>query len=345
MLRLFEQFIHDCTAGKRVKPNGQPIKAVTIQNYRYTLQLLQQFGEHSGFDLRIHLANRLNSRELQVEKNYWKKFYRQFSDYLYKERGCFDNYVGNVVKNIRTFLGYLRKDRLMDIGEFYKQLYVKSEEVAIITLGPDQLQWLISNKTFADALPQALQGTREVFIVGCTVALRFSDLFNIRFRDIESMNGSHYLVVKSVKTATVTRVKLPAYAMDIINKRRGRKSPAAKIFSPISLNQFNKNLRSLTEAAGWVHELGKQRTRNGQTKEQVQQQTGKTYRFCDLVSSHIMRRTAVTTMLILGMPENVVRKISGHAANSKAFYRYVNFAQSYMDQEIDKVHDRLMRAS
>jgi intergrase/recombinase len=56
-----------------------------------------------------------------------------------------------------------------------------------------------------------------------------------------------------------------------------------------------------------------------------------------------MRRTAVTTMLILGMPENVVRKISGHAVGSKAFYRYVNFAQGYMDEEIDKVHEKLGR--
>jgi hypothetical protein len=47
--------------------------------------------------------------------------------------------------------------------------------------------------------------------------------------------------------------------------------------------------------------------------------------------SHIMRRTAITTMLMLGMPEYLVRKISGHSANSKAFYRYVNFGQSYIE--------------
>ena len=61
-----------------------------------------------------------------------------------------------------------------------------------------------------------------------------------------------------------------------------------------------------------------------------------------MVSSHIMRKTAITTMLMLGMPENFVKKISGHAPNSKAFHRYVNFVQSYMDKEIDKVHEKLM---
>ena len=50
-----------------------------------------------------------------------------------------------------------------------------------------------------------------------------------------------------------------------------------------------------------------------------------------------MRRTAITTMLMLGMAEHVVKKISGHAANTKAFYRYVNLVQSYLDHEVDKV--------
>ena len=55
----------------------------------------------------------------------------------------------------------------------------------------------------------------------------------------------------------------------------------------------------------------------------------------------MMRRTAITTMLILGMPEHLVRNISGHTGNSSSFYRYVHFAQSYIDKEIEKVHDKL----
>jgi intergrase/recombinase len=45
----------------------------------------------------------------------------------------------------------------------------------------------------------------------------------------------------------------------------------------------------------------------------------KTYRFCDVASTHTMRRTAITTMLSLGMPEQIVRRISGHAPEVKNF--------------------------
>jgi hypothetical protein len=58
-----------------------------------------------------------------------------------------------------------------------------------------------------------------------------------------------------------------------------------------------------------------------------------------------MKRTAITTMLMLGMPGHIVRKISGYAANSKAFYRYVNLVQSYMNAETDNVFDKLMEAN
>jgi len=48
-------------------------------------------------------------------------------------------------------------------------------------------------------------------------------------------------------------------------------------------------------------------------------------------------------MLILGMPESLVRKVSGHAANSKEFYKYVNYSDSFFDQETDRVFEVLMR--
>ena len=54
-----------------------------------------------------------------------------------------------------------------------------------------------------------------------------------------------------------------------------------------------------------------------------------------------MRRTAITTMLRLQMPEHLVRKISGHAAESKEFHKYVSISQKYLDTETDKVFLKL----
>jgi hypothetical protein len=47
-------------------------------------------------------------------------------------------------------------------------------------------------------------------------------------------------------------------------------------------------------------------------------------------------------MLILGMPESVVRKISGPAATTAAFNRHVDYVQAYLNNEINKVHTKLI---
>jgi hypothetical protein len=343
-VHLFEQFIRDSSNGKRLKPNGQKIKPQTVDNYRYVLGLLQEFIQLKGMDIRIRPVDRLSQRQLRVEMNYWKKFYRAFSDFLYKERKCFDNYVGTVFKIIRVFFNYLKKDKLINTGDFHKNFYVRKEEIPIVTLMPNQLQFLINDKTFEASLSMTMKKTKDIFVFGCTVALRCSDLFNLRYRDIECVDGAFYLTARSIKTEVTTRVKLPAYAIDIINKYKRRKTADSKIFNLICKSQLNKNIRKLAELAGWTYTTGKMRKQNGNDVEMLTPASKKTYRFCDLLSSHAMRRTAVTTMLMLGMPEHIVRKISGHSLNGKAFYRYVNFVQSYMDHEIDKVHQKLAAA-
>jgi integrase len=342
-LALFEQFIKDSETGKRMKPNGEKIKAQTVDNYRYLLLLLNDFSQQCGFHLRIKNVRKLTKRQLTVEKNYWKKFYHRFTDYLAKQKNCFDNYIGMLFKNIRVFFNYLQKEKLMEVGEFHKQFYVRKEEIPVITLMPAQLQLLISDRVFEERLSVALQQTKDLFVLGCTVALRFSDLINLRFRDIEMIGGQAYLVSKSMKTASTIRVKLPDYALQIIQKNQRHNRPQSKIFQPISKSQVNKNIRQIAVQAGWTHVVGKVRKQNGKEIECYTSEEQQVYRFCDLVSSHVMRRTAITTMLMLGMPEHVVRKISGHSSGSKAFFRYVNFVQSYLDTEIDKVHQQLVQ--
>jgi hypothetical protein len=62
---------------------------------------------------------------------------------------------------------------------------------------------------------------------------------------------------------------------------------------------------------------------------------------CALLTSHVMRKTTITTLLMAGVPEHAVRRISGHAPNSKEFFRYVQYSQRYMDEYTDKVFDGL----
>jgi site-specific recombinase XerD len=340
IIPLFEKFIKDTQKGRRLKADGTRIKVQSIANYYYALQYLQEFEAKAGAVLRIKLIAGTNKKLFDAEKKYWKKFYTDFTNYLY-QKGCFDNYVGSVIKIIRIFFNYLSKEIGIKTGEFYKSFYVCKEEVPIITLMPQQLQFLINDREFDEKLSPTLLKSKQIFVFGCTVALRVSDLFNIKFTDIEQQGHSFYLPVKTIKTGTTVRIKLPGYAMDIVEVFRQQAKSRKAIFPPIPRTRFNEHLKEITALAGWTAETGKYRTRRGMEVESMHGADKKKYRFCDLVSSHIMRRSAITTMLMLGMKEHVVRQISGHSSNSKSFYRYVNLVQSYMDNEMDVVFNKL----
>ncbi len=339
LLPLFTRFIRDTQTGKRLKKNGERIKQGSIDNYRYTLNNLIKFSIKTGFELRICDVSKLSKREFVSEKNYWKKFYKKFTEYLYKN-GCYDNYVGANIKHIRTFFIYLKYDRDINTGDFQKLFYVRNEQIEIYVLSPEQLKFLIHDTTFEEGLTHNLKRIKDIFVFGCTTGLRYSDIFLLTNKNFEKQKDGWYLKLKSQKTKVFSFIKLPNYAIDIYKKYQP-KSAKETIFKKISLFNFNKNLKLIGEKANFTAPVEVSREKQGRVKIINKNASKSQNRFCDKMSSHMMRRTAITTLLILGMPEHLVRKISGHSHASKSFNRYVHYAQSYMDKEIEKVHSKL----
>ena len=334
-----EEFITKSRTGKRLQRNGRRISPATIVNYTYVLKHLIAYEKLLSEPLRIKPVNKLSKQALIVEKNYWKRFYTGFLNYLY-QCGFYDNYVGTLIKILRSMFKYIEDEKMISVGTYYKSFHVQKEEIEIMTLSPERLQFLIMDKAFEKSLSQSQRRIKDIFVFGCTVALRFSDLIGIRPMDIVEVSGKSYLSVRAQKTSTPIRGRLPAYALSIINehKKKGQKT----IFKYTCLPWFNTSIRRLCIAAGWVEPAEKTRSRRGVSKAILYCGSLKTYRFCDQVSSHMMRRTAITTMLMNGVPELIVKKISGHCGDSKSFYRYVNLVQSFMDNAVDSHFEKLV---
>ncbi len=298
------------------------------------------FCNKKKFELRLRALRHLSLRDLKAERNYWKKFYKLFTDFLYNDIGCYDNYAGGNIKNLRLFFSYLNKDLGLGVGEFYKLFYVRKETIPIFPLLPEELNFLISDTKFERSLSARMRQAKDVFVFGCTVALRISDLMALKTSNIRIVNNKYYLAVRSLKTGTDTLIKLPLYAVEIVLRYSKLRKSLLPYFTASGMNSY---IRELLRLAGFTHPVSKKRERRGEVVEIFPNSQGlsKTFRFCDLATTHTMRRTAITTMLSLGMPEAVVRKISGHAPGSKEFYRYVLLAQTYQDQESDIVFEKL----
>src|SRR6266516_4354092 len=98
LINLFKQFIKESYSGKRLKKDGKKIKPQTIQNYEAVLNLITEFEKVEKQNVRIKTMTGRNKRDMLSESKYWKQFYNRFTNFLYKQKNCYDNYVGTVIK-------------------------------------------------------------------------------------------------------------------------------------------------------------------------------------------------------------------------------------------------------
>lgn len=336
---LWTKMLKDSIKGRRLHSNGRKLRSSTLKNYQYVHKQLEEFAQNTGFEIRIYLNDHLSTREKEQAKKYYKKFYTELTTYLYNEKGFYDNYVTLIIKILKAFFNYLNKEYNLSVGEYHKQFYTFTEAIDIIVLSPEQLHYLIHNQELNKILPEHLIKTKDIFVFGCTVALRFSDLMKLKQENLHFYNNAYYLKVTSLKTNTNTTIKLPDYAVDILKKYHKKEKTLLPQYSNGRLNICLKEMAKYLE---FNEPMPKYRTKRG-VKELVYKNKVKKvhYTMKDHMTTHTMRRTAITNMLRLGMPDQVVRKISGHAANSKEFYRYVEFAQSYIDEHTDKVFEKI----
>lgn len=334
---MFRKFILDSKSGKRLQPNGKRYSPGTIKNYESTEKLLLEFSKSRSFPLRIYMVSQLNSREIDRERTYWTRFHRMFSSYLYDDLKFYDNHAGQQIKNVKVFFNYLNKQYGFGLVDIQKIFYVRKEEIRIYPLLPEELNYLIYDQAFSDRLKPRMKQVKDFFVFGCTVGLRVSDLFALKRSNVRINNGQHYLSVRSIKTNLDTLIKLPQYAVEILDRYEKSKKVLLPVFNKSNLNKY---IKQLLELAGFTQNVTVSRQRRGKPVE-LKKMGNKSIRFCDVASTHTMRRTAITTMLSLGMTEQLVRKISGHAPGSKEFYRYVLWAQTYQDKESDMVFEKL----
>lgn len=339
LLPEFKKFIAATATGRRYMASGKRMREGTIEQYQSVLTLLTAYEALQVSPVRIVLLNRAGQRLIWKEKKYWMRFYRQFGQFMYHNRNCYDRYVSAVFKVIKAFFNFLLLDKALPVGEFHKRFRIPEDKSSPVILSPMQLKFLIVDETFEVSLPANLQRIKDIFVFGCTVALRYQDLMGLRKTNIQVTGADVFMVLHTQKTGAAVRVPLPYYAQAIIkkyNKKAGR-----FILPRLSCSNLNLGIKQLIKKAGWDEYVPKIRTRRGEPVE-IKNAAGKTLRFYEHITAHTMRRTAITTLLLLGVDENSVRAISGHAPGSKEFYRYVGLVQEFLNVRVKEAHKKLL---
>jgi integrase len=225
-------------------------------------------------------------------------------------------------------------------SQFLPYRWVRSNQANFQVIGQEQLQALLSDEDLYRKLSPRLRRIRKIMITGCFTALRASDLLNLKSRNIVSRDNRQWLEVCSRKTKHQTRMLMPG---DLTRILRPKANPSARLLPRISNVNLNKGIKKLAEEAGWTWVVTPGRLQRGRPSHRQKPGSEQTVRYCDQLTTHTLRRSAITLLLKAGMPETLVRRISGHQPGSRAFHRYVAISQDWLDEQTEKAFDLMLR--
>lgn len=330
LLDAIQIFITDTSKGIRTQPSGKRISQGTIAIYKALFRHVQAFELKQQHKFAIQLRNNLSIRMPKTEIAYWTRFYKKFVAYL-KSENLKDNYNALLIKTLKSVFKYHRDRKHLPIPKYEAIFYSKRTEPAIVCFPYNKLAETIANRKSMD-ISIAEQKTLALFLFGCATGMRFSDFKKLNRNQIIKVGKEFHLVYSSQKTAIKSSVKLPPWAVDIIAEYGKPKGP---LFEIAALTNFNKQLKHMAKTLNWDWQVTKFHIVNGNTIYKHQP-------FYEVISSHIMRKTAITTLLSMDVPENIVREVSGHNPGSKEFYRYVQYSKQLIDQHIENAWSKLL---
>lgn len=320
-LEAFQKFVDDSELGVRLTRDNKPYAKNTIKSYKSTLANFQKFNE----------VYRLGWEDIS------DKFYHALCEYYWTVLNCFDNHTGKAVKIVSTMLNWCYDTGIIASPINMRKWKVWSEDIEILVMYADEIKLLHNMQVESDKLAR----TRDIFLMGAFTCLRVEDLLRLSESDLLVLGDDYFINTLVGKTQKNLKVKLNPIAVEIIQKHRNKYRTLLPSISSVKFNQnlkdlaaaFKSHLKELKETTvlniignDWEKDFKRVRRRRGkQVIEFIPREK--------FISSHCMRRSGITNLLMLGLSPTEVKTISGHSFNSRDFAKYVSISEQVVDKK------------
>ena len=311
-----DQFIKDAETGNRLYDHNGITK-------RYEKGSIKNFkGFQTQFDnFQKEKKVKLNFDTITID------FYDEFVKYFTK-KDYSTNTIGRHVKNLKSIMRCAREEGLHENTEIdrkkFKTLKVNVENVYLTQKEVDTIRNLdLSEKPLWDQ-------ARDIFLIGCYTAQRFSDFSKIRPAHIKTMDNG-LKVIDLIQQKTGERVIIPIMPeLDDLLKKYEYTVP--NIFE----QKINERIKEVVGKAGITEPIIIEENKGGfKVKRDVPKN--------ELVKTHTARRTGCTLMYLAGVPTIDIMKISGHKSE-REFLKYIKVGKEETAQNLSK-HPYFMRPS
>lgn len=214
-----------------------------------------------------------------------------------------------------TIVGYIQKIQTLvrrasqynyAVDNTYDEIDLKCEPTNAVFLSMNEITRIYYYKFEKQDRRKAKERIRDLFIVGCLTALRYSDYSTLTKDNFQG----DYLVKRTKKTNVDVKIPLHAYVKEIYAKYNG--------FIPCGLciQYVNKYLKVIMREIGLNDLVTYSFTKGGKLITVTREKW-------ELISSHTARRSAATNMYLTGrMKTFEIMKLTGHRSEQN-FFRYI----------------------
>ena len=298
----------------------KPMKAArTLTGKQTVFNFLKSFQKEKSYPLSFH---KMDLEFFEALRKYaFEERVIKDEDGKTKDATIEDNYFAKIVAVLKTFLNWaFERDYIKD--QAYKKFKASERETEVICLTLEEFLRLYEYNFKSKRLDQV----RDFFVFGCSTGLRFSDLISLQASNIQG----DFIVKNIQKTRENSMIPLNKYSKRILKKYE---NTIHDVLPKVSHQKFNEYLKECCKAVSMDTPITITRFSGGKRKESTSPKH-------ELITSHAARKTFTTLSLLMGVPERVVRNITGHKKEEN-FKRYVNFTKEYEKLQMDNAWDKI----
>jgi integrase len=249
-------------------------------------------------------------------------FKNEFVNYL-KEELYSQNTMQRELVFIKTFCKHARFLGLETHPQL-DSLRLDRAKVEKIYLSFDELEQIeqIENTKLTDSLDNA----KDWLIISCYTGQRVSDFMRFSDEQIRIEDGKHLIEFTQKKTGKNMTVPLHPKVLEILKKRNG------KFPYPISDQKYNDYIKDVCREAEITQKIKGSKMKETKPKSGIFRKCSGTFEKCELVSSHIGRRSFATNFYGK-IPTTYLIYVTGHATESM-FLNYIGKSNKDLAMEL-----------
>lgn len=270
----------------------------TWNQYEVSKKIFEEFEKHIGSKIDFEMVT--------------QNLYEDFVIFAYDTKEYAPNTLSNKLKHFKKFLSFCQERGIHD-NSSYKKFRKPSNETNNITLTIAQLKHLTMLDLSAE---KRLERARDLFVIGCTTGLRFSDFSVLLPGNIQD----DYITISTEKMDRTVRIPISDYTRQILMRYPNGQLPT------MTNQEMNRILKDVGMRANFteLHEVTS-------FKRGVKCRAFKP--LYAIVTTHMGRRTFISQSLEKSIEPSIIMKVTGHK-DLRSFSRYIHLHEKRVKDQI-----------